>query len=214
MVAVDAGHAAGHAAQHFIRDGIGLAGDGLGSVAHGAAPQDGFVVLLHLRHVRHIHHHLVHAHPAQHRAGYAVDLHDALAAAQKPGVAVGVAGAQGGHLGGLFGGETAAVAGALAGLHLLDHAHHGLEGHHRAETAKAHLIAGVVAIQDDAGAGHAALPGQALGPVRVQHDAGGVVAVHQLRFPPGGFQGVEGLHEQAVLLGGVSNVVLADVIGH
>ena len=38
--------------------------------------------------------------------------------------------------------------------------------------------------------------------------------MHQLRFLPGGFQGVEGLHEQAVLLGGVSNVVLADVIGH
>ena len=58
---------------------------------------------------------------------------------------------RGGYLGGLFGGEAAAVAGALAGLHLLDHAHHGLEGHHRPELPKAHLVAGVVAVEDDAG---------------------------------------------------------------
>ena len=42
MVAVDAGHAAGYAAQHFVGNGISLAGDGLCGVAHGAAPQDGF----------------------------------------------------------------------------------------------------------------------------------------------------------------------------
>ena len=192
MVAVDAGHAAGYAAQHFVGDGIGLAGNGLCGVAHGAAPQDGFVVLAHFRHVGHVHHHLIHAHPPQHRAGLAVDLHHALAAAQKPGVAVGIAGAKGGYLGGLFGGKAAAVAGALAGLHLLDHAHHGLEGHHRLKAPKAYLVAGVVAVQDDAGARHAALPGQALRPVRVQHDASRVIAVHKGRLPTGGFQGVEG----------------------
>ena len=143
-----------------------------------------------------------------------MDLHHALAAAQKPGVAVGIAGAKGGYLGGLFGGKAAAVAGALAGLHLLDHAHHGLEGHHRAETAKAHLVAGVVAVQDDAGARHAALPGQPLRPVRVQHDPGRVVAVHKGRLPPGGLQRVESFHEQCVLFGGIGHIFRGSVIGH
>ena len=106
VVEVDAGHAAGHAAQHLVGNGVGLAGDGLGGITDGAAPQDGFVALADVRDVGHIHHHLVHAHPAQHRAGLAVDLHDALAAAQLAGVTVGIAGAQGGHQRGLFGGES------------------------------------------------------------------------------------------------------------
>ena len=90
---------------------------------------------------------LVHADPAQHRAGSALDLHDALAAAQQTGVAVGVPGAEGGDLGGLFGGEVASVAGRLAGLHLLYHADDGLQLHHRAENAEAHLVAGVEAVE-------------------------------------------------------------------
>ena len=63
---------------------------------------------------------------AQHRAGLAVDLHDALAAAQLAGITGRITGAQGGHQRGLIGGEAAAIAGALTGLHFLDPAHHGL----------------------------------------------------------------------------------------
>ena len=143
-----------------------------------------------------------------------MDLHHALAAAQKPGVTVGIAGAKGGYLGGLFGGKAAAVAGTLAGLHLLDHAHHGLEGHHRLKAPKAYLVAGVVAVQDDAGARHAALPGQPLRPVRVQHDPGRVVAVHKGGFPPGSFQRVESFHEQCVLFGGIGHIFRGGIIGH
>ena len=62
-------------------------------------------------------------------------------------------------LGGLFRGEAASVAGRLAGLHLLDHADDGLELHHRAEDAEADFIAGVEAVEDDAGACHAVATG-------------------------------------------------------
>ena len=56
--------------------------------------RNGFVALVDVRDTGHIHHHLIHADPAQHRAGRAVDLHDALAAAELAGVAIGVAGAE------------------------------------------------------------------------------------------------------------------------
>ena len=101
-----------------------------------------------------------------------MDLHDALAAAELAGVAIGVAGAEGGHRRGPLCCEPAAIAGGLARLQHLDHADHGLELHHRAEQPEADFIAGVKAVQDDAGAGHAVCPGQALGPVRVEHHTG------------------------------------------
>ena len=41
----------------------------LGAVADGAAPEDGLIALLHIGHGGDIHHELVHADPAQHRAG-------------------------------------------------------------------------------------------------------------------------------------------------
>ena len=56
----------------------------------------------------------------------------------------------------------------LTGLHFLDHAHHGLEGHHRPELPKAHLVAGVVAVEDDAGANRIKIGGGNA------HDAGAV----------------------------------------
>ena len=214
MLQIDPGHPAGDPAEHLVGDGIGLAGDGGGVIADGAAPQDRLVVLFQVRHGADVHHHLIHAHPAQHRAGHTVDLHDALAAAEEPGVAVGVAGAQGGDPQRLVCNELAPVADRLPGLHLFDHAHHGLEGHHRAELPKPHLIAGVVAVEDDAGACHAALPGQPFRPIRVQHDPGGVVTVHQRRFLPGILQGVERLDEQGVLLGGVGDVFGTGVVCH
>ena len=185
MFEVDAGHPAGDPAEHLVGNGIGLAGDVLGAVADGAAPEDGLVALLHIGHGGDIHHELVHADPAQHRAGDAVDFYDALAAAQQAGVAVGVAGAEGGHSGGGFGGEAPAIAGGLARLQLLDHADHGLEFHDRAELPEADFVAGVEAVQNDAGAGHAGRGDRAAGPVGMEHDPGGVVAVDERRLLPG-----------------------------
>ena len=167
-----------------------------------------------VRYIGHVHHELVHADPAHHGAGLAVDLHDALPAAQQAGIAVGVARAEGSDLRRLFGRKTAAIAGRLTRLQLLDHAHHGLELHHRAEQPEADGAAGVEAVEDDARAGHAAGAFQPLRPFRVEHDPGGVVTVDKGGLVPGGFQRLECLNEQGVLLGGVGHIGLVRLIGH
>ena len=114
-----------------------------------------------------------------------MDFHDAFAAAEQTGIAVGIAGAEGGHSGGGLCGEAPAIAGGLARLQLLDHADHGLEFHNRAELPEADFVAGVEAVQNDAGAGHAGRGDRAAGPVGMEHDPGGVVAVDERRLLPG-----------------------------
>ena len=101
-----------------------------------------------------------------------MDVHDAFPLAEQAGIAVGVAGAEGGGQGGGFGGEAPPVAGRLAGLQLLDHADHRFHGHDRPQAGAGYVVAGGIAVQDDAGAAHAARPGQAGGPVRVEQGAG------------------------------------------
>ena len=82
------------------------------------------------------------------------------------------------------------------------------------ELAEAYFVAGVEAVQDDAGAGHAGSRDLTLGPLRVEHDPGGVVAVDQRRLLPGGLQGLVSADKELILLVCIRNVLGAVVIRH
>ena len=60
------------------------------------------------------------------------------------------------------------------------------------------IIAGVEAVEDDAGTSHAAGAGQAGGPVGVEHHPGGVVAVDDGRLKTGLGKALTGPDEELV----------------
>ena len=85
--------------------GVGTTSAGIldgGGIVAGAVrpPEDGLVPFGHAGQGRDVHQHLVHADPAQHRAGPPVDADHSPPLAEQAGIAVGVAGAEGGGQGG------------------------------------------------------------------------------------------------------------------
>ena len=157
-------------------------GDGLGAVAARSAPEDGLLSLCTWGRREISTSTLVHADPAPGRAFADLRCLPQLKSGNtRPHIR---------HTGwrpvGLSG-KAPPVADTLAGLQGLDLAHHGLELHHRRKAVAADLVAGSYPYRMMPGRAMQRSAGRPSGQSGYSI-TGGVIAVQQRRFKPGGFQ--------------------------